>query len=51
MFKENKDHLQQKMFTSEFWMDKRVFERLSNSWAPLYYEHVFCKINEKLFLV
>ena len=30
-------------------MDKRFVERLKKSWAGLFYEHVFCQIDEKLF--
>ncbi|AST58281.1 hypothetical protein Thert_02375 [Thermoanaerobacterium thermosaccharolyticum] len=44
MFKENKDHLQQKMSIDKLWMGKRVFERLSNGWAPLYYDMYFVKL-------
>ena len=49
MFRENKEHLQQKFFSSTFWMDENIRERLMKGWAPLYYEHVFSCIDEKIF--
>ncbi|MDH7579155.1 MAG: transposase, partial [Bacillota bacterium] len=49
MFRENKRHLQGQLFTSYTRMDERIQKRLQNSWAPLYYEHVFCKIDEMPF--
>ena len=30
-------------------MDPRFKKRLEKSWAGLFYEHVFCQIDEKLF--
>ncbi|MEA4978524.1 MAG: transposase [Petrimonas sp.] len=30
-------------------MDQRLAQKLQNSWAALFYEHVFCKIDENLF--
>jgi len=30
-------------------MDPRFKKRLEKSWAGLFYKHVFCKIDEKLF--
>lgn len=30
-------------------MDHRYLKKLEKSWAGLFYEHVFCKIDEKLF--
>jgi hypothetical protein len=49
MFRENKKHLQEEFFSSTFWMDKNVRERLMKGWSPLYYEHVFSRIDEKIF--
>jgi len=49
LFRENKRHLQQQLFTSYAQMDERIQKRLENSWAPVYYEHVFCKIDEMPF--
>jgi len=49
MFRENKKHLQEKFFSSTFEIDKNVRERLMKGWSPLYYEHVFSRIGEKIF--
>jgi hypothetical protein len=32
-------------------MDKRIKEKLEKSWAPIFYENVFCKIDENPFAV
>lgn len=31
-------------------MDSRLAHKLQNSWAALFYEHVFCQIDESLFV-
>ncbi|MEA4903177.1 transposase [Desulfitobacterium sp.] len=49
MFRENNDHLQDNLFNSLYGMDQRLAQKLQNSWAALFYEHVFCKIDENLF--
>ena len=49
MFRENNSHLQQSLFTSEQWMNPAVLARLIKSWAAVFYNIVFCKINESLF--
>lgn len=49
MFKENKEHLQQDLFNNLYTMDSRLAQKLQKSWASLFYEHVFCKIDESLF--
>lgn len=49
MFRENNDHLQNNLFNSLYGMDQRLAQKLQNSWAALFYEHVFCKIDESLF--
>lgn len=49
MFRENNSHLQQSMITSAYWMNQAVFKRLINSWASVFYNMVFCKINESIF--
>lgn len=51
MFRENKAHNQISLGESTNWMNKRIQEKLKKSWAPIYYEHVFCKIDEKPFAV
>jgi hypothetical protein len=49
MFKENKDHLQGSILESTNWMSPGIKKKLEKSWAPIFYEHVFCKIDEKPF--
>lgn len=49
MFRENKGHLQKELFNSFSNMNSKIQEKLQKSWAPLYYEHVFCKIDETKF--
>ena len=39
------------MFESTNWMSPSVKEKLKKSWAPVFYEHVFCKIDEQPFAV
>ena len=49
LFKENTSHKQEKLFDNLSGMDHRYKKKLENSWAGLFYKHVFCKIDEKLF--
>lgn len=49
MFRENTLHRQEKLFNNLSGMDHRYKKRLEKSWAGLFYKHVFCKIDEKLF--
>jgi len=49
MFRENKLHTQENLFNNLSTMDPRFKKRLEKSWAGLFYKHVFCKIDEKLF--
>ena len=51
MFRENHDHNQQSLLDSTQWMNPRIREKLKKSWAPIFYEHVFCKIDESPFSV
>lgn len=51
MFRENNEHLQQSFLTSENYMNPAVLKRLLNSWAAVFYNIVFCKINEAIFAV
>jgi hypothetical protein len=51
MFRENNSHRQATFFDSTDTMDPHVKTRLDKSWAPIFYEHVFCKIDEKPFAV
>ena len=49
MFRENNGHLQEELFNSFTAMNPKVQSCLKGTWAPLFYEHVFCKIDEKPF--
>ena len=51
MFRRNSSYNQSSMFESTNWMSPRVKEKLKKSWAPVFYEHVFCKIDEQPFAV
>ena len=51
MFKTNNKHNQLSLTDSSQWMNLRIREKLEKSWAPVFYEHVFCKIDEKPFAV
>ncbi len=49
MFRENTNHLQESIFDTLEIMDKRVKAKFQKSWAPIFYENVFTKIDEKPF--
>jgi len=51
MFKENNGHNQQELFNSYSTLHPKTQKKLENSWAAIFYEHVFCKIDEKPFAV
>ncbi len=51
MFRENKSHLQFSILESNNWMNPSIKAKLGKSWAPIFYEHVFCNIDEKPFSV
>jgi hypothetical protein len=51
MFRENKNHSQISFFESTDLMNPRIKDKLEKSWAPIFYEHVFCKIDEQPFAV
>ncbi|MBA1337124.1 MAG: hypothetical protein HPY66_3560 [Firmicutes bacterium] len=51
MFRANHNHNQQTLFDSTQWMNPKILEKLEKSWAPIFYEHVFCKIDEEPFAV
>lgn len=51
MFRRNTRHNQKELFNSYSWMNKRTKKLLKNSWAPVFYEHVFSKIDEAPFEV
>lgn len=49
MFRKNSEHLQTNLFNSLNGMDSRLAHKLQKSWAALFYQHVFCQIDERLF--
>jgi len=51
LFRPNDNHKQQTLSDSTQWMNKRIREKLDKSWAPIFYEHVFCNIDEEPFAV
>ena len=51
MFRANVEHNQHSLFDSSQWMNSKVREKLNKSWAPIFYENVFCQINEEPFSV
>jgi hypothetical protein len=51
MFKENNKHNQQELYNSYTMLHPKIQKKLDQSWAPIFYEHVFCKIDEKQFAV
>ena len=51
MFKENIAHIQESLFDSSNIMNEGVKRKLEKSWAPIFYEHIFGKIDEKPFAV
>jgi len=51
MFRANHNHNQQTLSDSTLWMNTKIREKLEKSWAPIFYEHVFCKIDEAPFAV
>ena len=51
MFHKNDDHFQAEIFNSSDSMNVKLQEKLKKSWASIFYEHVFCKIDEELFAV
>ena len=51
MFKANDKHNQETMLDSRQWMNPNVVTKLEKSWAPIFYENVFSKIDEEPFAV
>jgi hypothetical protein len=49
VFKENKDHQQMKVFSTLNDMHPRLRNKLAQSWAQVFYDHVFCQIDESCF--
>lgn len=51
MFRENDAHNQQQIYSSYTDLNPKIKKRLDESWAPIFYEQVFCKIDEIPFAV
>ena len=49
VFRENSDHQQMKLFSTLNDMHPRLKRKLEQSWAQVFYEHVFCQIDESQF--
>ncbi|MGD0857081.1 MAG: transposase [Dehalococcoidia bacterium] len=49
MFRKNDDHFQMQLFTHYETMKPGITKLLEKTWAPVFYEQVFCKIREDLF--
>lgn len=49
MFRKNEAHKQDRLFSHYDDLDPRLKKRLQNTWAPVFYEHVFCQIDEEPF--
>ena len=51
MYKPNHSHYQQSLMDSSQWMNPKIRDKLEKSWAPIFYEHVFCNIDEEPFAI
>ncbi|MEW6174004.1 MAG: transposase [Bacillota bacterium] len=51
IFRKNNHHLQENIFDSFAAMNTKTQQRLEKTWAPIYYRHVFCNIEETPFAV
>ncbi len=49
MFKENLHHLQQALFSTITSLPSKQQERLKTSWADVFYQELFCRIEERDF--
>lgn len=49
MFRKNDTHLQDDLFNHYRTMKPSIARMLEKSWAPVFYEEVFCKINEEIY--
>jgi hypothetical protein len=49
MFKPNNPHNQQDLFDTTYLMNPKTRTKLAKSWAPIFYEHVFSRIDEAPF--
>jgi len=51
MFRKNTGHNQERLFSHFNQLDNRLQKRLLNTWAPVFYDNVFSKIDETPFSV
>lgn len=51
MFQPNAKHQQRKMFTAVDYLPKGAKKLLENSWAQIFYDEYFCKLEEDVFSV
>lgn len=51
MFRKNTDHKQLELFNVTSEMNDTVRRVFEQSWAPVFYEHLFCQIDEEPFAV
>ena len=51
MFRENQQHLQQPLFSTITSLPNKQRERLETSWAGVFYQELFCRIEERDFEV
>ena len=49
MFRKNEAHRQQKMFTAVDQLPKSALQKLKNSWAQVFYDEYFCRLDETVF--
>lgn len=49
MFKTNESHEQGQMFTPEDQMSPRLKKKLKGNWSDIFYNELFCKIDELIF--
>ena len=51
MLRKNDPTKQTTLFDATLWMDNRALSRLEKTWAPIFYEEIFMKIDEAPFAV
>jgi hypothetical protein len=50
MFRKNEHHRQQSFFSSEHLLPDTLRDRLLSSWAETFYQEVFCRLDETMFV-
>ncbi|MHC9540238.1 MAG: hypothetical protein AB9903_12035 [Vulcanimicrobiota bacterium] len=46
MFRVNTAHNQKDLFDNSVWLNSKIKKKFQKSWAPLFYELVFCQVSE-----